>query len=296
MRRLALLLLMLASAAHAADVPDHTSLLPARPDPARAPAPAAKGTPPETGAGPICDLIGAEAERTGLPPEFLARLIWKESRFDIRAVSPKGAQGVAQFMPGTAELRGLADPFDPAQAIAASAAYLSDLRQMFGNLGLAAAAYNSGENRVARWITEGGRLPYETIDYVQSITFRPVEWFREEGRELEHRPLAEDQDFAAACRALPVIATRAFGIATRQPWGVRVAGGITGGAAARAFNRARRMYPSVLAGIEPMILRTRRTAGAGRWVALVGAPSRREAQRICARLRAIGGACVVQRS
>ena len=55
--------------------------------------------------GAICSLIEREAHRNGLPPAFFARLIWKESRFDALAVSPKGAEGIAQFMPATAERR-----------------------------------------------------------------------------------------------------------------------------------------------------------------------------------------------
>ena len=69
----------------------------------------------------ICTLIRNAAVAHGLPADFFARLIWKESRFDIRALSPAGAQGIAQFMPQTAKIRGLKDPWDPAQAIPASA-------------------------------------------------------------------------------------------------------------------------------------------------------------------------------
>jgi soluble lytic murein transglycosylase-like protein len=65
----------------------------------------------------LCVLIEKAAEDHGLPKPFFARLIWKESRFDIRAVSPVGAQGVAQFMPATAKRRSLKHPFDPVQAI-----------------------------------------------------------------------------------------------------------------------------------------------------------------------------------
>lgn len=263
------------------------------PAPWRAPLPVVKGPAPPSKGERICVLIEQEAKRHGLPPEFFARLIWKESRFDAKAVSPKGAQGIAQFMPSTARLRGLQDPFDPAQALAASAAYLADLREMFGNLGLAAAAYNSGENRVARWLASGGRLPYETVDYVQSITFRPVEWFREPGREVEPRPLAEGKTFMEGCSALPVIATRALAQSS-SPWGVRVAGGISPRAARRAFRRAQRLYPSVLAGRSPIVRRTRNSRG--RFVAMVGAPSRASARRLCARLIRAGGNCVVQRN
>src|SRR5262249_43185693 len=86
-------------------------------------------------------IILSEAHRQGLPESFFTRLIWKESLFDPRAVSPKGAQGIAQFMPGTARDLGLADPFLAAEALAASAHLLADLRAAFGHLGLAQAAY-----------------------------------------------------------------------------------------------------------------------------------------------------------
>jgi hypothetical protein len=94
-------------------------------------------------------------------------------------VSPKGAQGIAQFMPGTAALRKLSDPFDPARAIPASAHYLSDLSGMFGSLGLAAAAYNAGEQRVADWLSGAGQLPAETKNYVMFITGRSAEEWKD---------------------------------------------------------------------------------------------------------------------
>ncbi len=118
----------------------------------------------------VCRSIETAAKKWNLPPAFFARLIWKESRFNPNAVSPVGASGIAQFMPGTAKLRNLRDPFEPKSAIAASAHYLSDLRSQFGSLGLAAAAYNAGPNRVTRWLGGKSRLPYETRDYVVSIT------------------------------------------------------------------------------------------------------------------------------
>jgi soluble lytic murein transglycosylase-like protein len=65
----------------------------------------------------ICDALAAAGENN-LPVDFFARLIWQESRFDPTAVSRAGAQGVAQFMPATANSRGLADPFDPIESIA----------------------------------------------------------------------------------------------------------------------------------------------------------------------------------
>src|SRR5688572_30669654 len=92
----------------------------------------------------ICRLIETSAAAHALPVGLFTRLIWRESSFRLEVVSRAGAQGVAQFMPGTARGRGLADPFDPEAAIPAAAALLADLSRQFGNLGLAAAAYNAG--------------------------------------------------------------------------------------------------------------------------------------------------------
>src|SRR5437899_8248488 len=123
----------------------------------------------------ICNALAAAAQKNDLPIDFFTRLIWQESRFDPTAVSRAGAQGVAQFMPATASWRGLSDPFDPLEAIAKSAQLLRDLRREFGNLGLAAAAYNAGSGRVHDWL--GGRrpLPGETRAYVRLVTGRSVE-------------------------------------------------------------------------------------------------------------------------
>src|SRR5580658_3782738 len=98
----------------------------------------------ETLVSSICRLIDSSARAQDLPVSFLTRLIWQESNFQPNVSSPAGALGIAQFMPGTAGARGLADPFDPEAAIPKGASLLAELRQQFGNLGLAAAAYNAG--------------------------------------------------------------------------------------------------------------------------------------------------------
>src|SRR5262249_26567358 len=119
--------------------------------------------------------VGGTGAEGGLPAGFLARLLWTESGFRSAATSPAGAAGVAQFMPGTAAARGLADPRDPLTAIPAAARLLIELDRQFGNLGLAAAAYNAGSARVANWLQGGAGLPAETRLYVLAITGRPVE-------------------------------------------------------------------------------------------------------------------------
>ncbi len=250
-----------------------------------------------SGTARICSLIARAADEHGLPRPFFARLIWKESRFDIHALSPAGAQGIAQFMPGTARIRGLANPWDPEQAIPASAHFLADLKARLGNFGLAAAGYNGGPDRVANWVVKGGRLPSETINYVQSITFRPVEWFKEKGREVEPRPLETGKTFEEACRRLPVIHTRAMGAtAGGAPWGVQIAAGITRRAARRAFKRARARLRSVIGGRGAIIVRSRKIGGRRGYSARIGVPTRAAARRLCARIKRIGGACLVRRN
>ena len=118
----------------------------------------------------VCHALEQSAAESGLPVEFFARVIWQESRFDALAVSPKGAAGIAQFMPATASWHGLADPFDPMESLRHSAAYLRELLDQFGNLGLAAAAYNAGPGRVSAWLTNHRALPAETRNYVALVT------------------------------------------------------------------------------------------------------------------------------
>jgi len=239
----------------------------------------------------LCAMIEDAAHAHGLPPAFMARLIWKESRFDAKALSPKGAQGVAQFMPDTARRRGLADPWDAAQAIPASTAYLAELRRRFGNLGLAAAAYNAGEARVERWLADEGGLPAETRAYVRAITFQPAEWFREPDREAASRPLDPALSFQDGCSSLPVMKTRA--LAGGKAWRVQLVGARSRKAALAAFKRLKARHPA-LAG-ETAVVRRSPMRGALAYAVQVERDSRADAAKLCARIRATGGACVVYR-
>ena len=111
--------------------------------------------------------IAAAASANGIAPVLLAALLRSESGFDPRAVSPAGAQGIAQFMPATARGMGLRDPFDPEQAIPAAARLLGGHLRAFGSVPLALAAYNAGPGAVRRY---GGVPPYrETQAYVARV-------------------------------------------------------------------------------------------------------------------------------
>ncbi|MGB3503088.1 MAG: lytic transglycosylase domain-containing protein [Mesorhizobium sp.] len=246
----------------------------------------------------ICDLIDRHARANGLSPHWFARLIWKESRFDAGAVSPAGAQGIAQFMPGTAKMRGLADPFDPEQAIPASAKYLSEMRTSFGNLGLAAAAYNSGETRTGNWLARGGFLPLETEEYVLDIMGEPAERFSDRSYQGTIRPLDPKLGFDEACRNLRVIMSRTVPMARIhvKPWGVQVAGNFRQSAAMRQLDRARASVP-LLRQYQPVVGRVRSPMGRrGIYAVRIGVDSRSTADDICRKLRASGGSCVVVRN
>ena len=123
----------------------------------------------------ICGSLAEAARRNDLPTPFFIRLLYQESGFRPEAISMSGAMGMAQFMPETATDRNVDNPFDPLQAIPASARLLRDLQKKFGNLGLATAAYNAGPKRVQDWMTNKGQLPQETQDYVRAITGWAVE-------------------------------------------------------------------------------------------------------------------------
>lgn len=114
-------------------------------------------------------IVAAAARTYGLDGALLHALISVESRYNPKAVSRAGAVGLMQLMPVTALRYGVADSFDPVQNINGGAQYLSDLLKLFnGDVSLAIAAYNAGENAVVRY---GNRIPpfTETRDYVPKV-------------------------------------------------------------------------------------------------------------------------------
>ncbi len=146
----------------------------------------------------LCRLIETAAREHGVAADFLTNLIWRESNFSARAVSRRGAQGIAQVMPSTAAERGLADPFDPEQAIPQAARLLADLARRFGNLGLAAAAYNAGAGRVSRWLAKEVALPPATRNFVLLVTGRTPEDWAAQGKAESPQPGAAP----ASCTAI----------------------------------------------------------------------------------------------
>jgi len=250
---------------------------------------ASPSSPPET----VCDTLAAVAVHHELPADFFIRLIWQESRFNPSAVSFKGAQGIAQFMPGTARQRGLEDSFDPGQAIPKSAELLRDLNREFGNLGLAAAACNAGSGRVYDWLAGRKPLPGETVAYVRLVTGRSAEEW------------AGRQKTAEASGAVRVPCTQA-GLTIpdaagtvplpRRPvpaWGAEVAGGPTQAKALARYREVQAKYSAILGGREPHFVVRGIVGDAGAVRARAAAETRADADKVCAALRAAAWSCDV---
>lgn len=163
------------------------------------------GTAPQVPLDDLCSELVTSAENNGLPVAFFANLIWQESRLRENAVSPKGALGIAQFMPKVAVESGLQNPFDPKQALSASARLLRELRDQFGNLGFVAAAYNAGAKRVSEWLGRHRTLPRETRGYVMNITGSSVEQWQKAPPNDDALQLAR----RLPCRDLPAFAALA---------------------------------------------------------------------------------------
>ena len=123
-----------------------------------------------SGSADIDQHIRKNASRVGIDPYLVFLVIEQESHFHTRIVSPKGAQGLMQLMPGTARRFGVRKPFDAGDNIRGGTQYLKELLTMFnGRVDLALASYNAGEGRVLDY---GNRVPpfKETRDYVKRIS------------------------------------------------------------------------------------------------------------------------------
>lgn len=128
----------------------------------------AQQPPPE-----LRSMMEQAALEAGISPDLLEALVAIESGFNVRAVSPKGAQGLTQLMPATARSLGVSDPFDPLQNLRGGARYLAQMLARFGDVKLALAAYNAGPGAVERF---GRQVPpySETVAYVENVLARLV--------------------------------------------------------------------------------------------------------------------------
>lgn len=259
----------------------------------------------------VCITLGQEALANDLPAAFFTRLIWQESRFNPNARSHAGAEGIAQFMPGTARWRGLGDSYDPFEALRASARWLAELKTQFGNLGLAAAAYNAGPGRVQAWLARGGYLPAETRAYVRIITGRSAEDWAQ-GKASDSDMMAKNTIpctqiakllvghgvDGAATVAAQAPAREKSAQAALTPWGVQLTGDWSKDRALADYRKLQKKFPALLGQRLPLVLGSPTTGrGSAPWYRVrVGEATRERAAQLCAKLEAAGGQCLVFRN
>jgi Transglycosylase SLT domain len=282
---------------------------PAAPNAAAPPAAPNAGAPPSEAAAPaphpptpddICRAIEQDAAENELPVEFFARVIWQESRFNARAVSNKGAQGIAQFMPATANYRGLVDPFDPIEALKNSARYLRDLKARFGNLGLAAAAYNAGPGRVSAWLTSHRPLPGETRNYVAIITgWTADEWAAATPPKTSETTIPQGVPCTRLANLILAPKEEAQRMAAYVPrWGMQLTANWSESKAWATYRTIQKQYAALIGDREPIVIRSR---GIGLGTAMrfnirIADDDRTYLEKFCQKLIAAGGACVVLRN
>src|ERR1700726_676544 len=208
-------------------------------------------------------------------------------------------------MPGTASERRLLDPFDPVQALPKSAEFLRELRTQFGNLGLAAAAYNAGPRRVQEWLAGSGPMPQETRNYVVAITGSTVDVWAKAGGNCK----MPDRAPTANCRELMALLRRApnpfitqleqhVNLSAAKLWGVQLAAGFDRDKALAMYARAIKRLSAVIGDQDPSLLSSvMRSRGTRAFYQVrIGADTRQAADDLCNRIRRAGGACFVLRN
>jgi hypothetical protein len=254
----------------------------------------------------VCPEIRSAAAANNLPADFLMRLIWQESRFIPTAVSQAGAQGIAQFMPATARWRGLTNPFDPYWSIRESAQWLGELRTQFGNLGLAAAAYNAGPRRIEDWLSGKRGLPRETKAYVRIVTGLAAEEWTRPGLRNNDSFVTAPTDCQNLARSVglrlpsskvkgPPAGREAVSLAPK--WSLQLIGDASETRALAAYGTLRNKFPGILGSRPPVVIK-RQLGGRSPpfWYQIrIAENSRERADALCSELRSAGGRCLVLR-
>jgi Transglycosylase SLT domain len=209
--------------------------------------------------------------------------------------------GIAQFMPATAQFRGLADPLDPIEALKNSASYLHDLRAQFGNLGLAAAAYNAGPGRVSAWLASKTPLPGETRNYVAIVTGRPVdEWASATPPKIAESTIPLGVPCAKLANLiLPPAAElqRVAGPPTPR-WGMQLTAGSTENQAWTLYRPIGKRYAALIGNREPVVIARRNINfnNTMRYNIRISDDDKTGLDKLCAKIMSAGGACVVLRN
>ena len=170
------------------------------------------------------------------------------------------------------------------------------MRAKFGNLGLAAAAYNAGPQRMQDWLSGKRTLPSETLAYVRRVTGHSAEeWKRPDARTWQVS-IASDTPCVGTTKlaAKPAPAAPSTPPAPRAAWAVQLIGDRLESSALSRYAQLQKKYQAILGGREPLLVRT--TMGkAAIWHRIsIAADTRDAAETLCSRLRAVGGSCLVQ--
>jgi hypothetical protein len=191
------------------------------------------------------------------------------------------------------------------QALPKSAEFLSELRNQFGNLGLAAAAYNAGPRRVQEWLAGSGPMPQETRHYVAAITGTTVDEWAKAGKNAK----MSDHANHTGCHELMALLKRApnyfvteleehVKLGADRPWGVQLAAGFDREQALAMYSRAMSRLREVIGDQDPTLLGSIfRSRGTRTFYQVrIGTDTRPDANDLCNRIRRAGGACLVLRN
>lgn len=266
--------------------------------------PAKTDRPPGLPADRLCRALQRNAMGRDLPALFFVRLIWQESRFNHTAVSKVGAQGIAQFMPPTAREWGLRNPFDPAMSLRKSAELLAHLKEKFGNVGLAAAAYNAGPYRVQKWLKGKSSLPRETRHYVKTITGHAAKHWRDAASDKSDESIANEP--ARALRYSYALESKCLELANsvlnspwpNGAWNVRVVENVSQAEALNQVEALRRKLADGDDVTRPLIepIDEVDEDGRPRFAVDIARSTHSEAWEMCSRMRKNGKGCRILRS
>lgn len=247
-----------------------------------------------------CNAIEVFSKRHGLNTGFFARLIWQESRFDPNALSHANARGIAQFIPSTARLRGLKDPYNPADALEHSAQYLAEMVKRYGNEGMAAIGYNGGERRASGFL-EGKGLAPETVNYVPIITGLTAEQWRDTPPKDHDFRLDKTKSFYAACsemarkRKLTPIKRVKPAPPPIKPWGVQLGFGVSKKAARNKISQQTGSCRATVRRekLDLIYVKNRVSGKKGYFFGRIGRNTRQSAQKLCTTLKRQRCRCLV---
>src|SRR5580700_10021376 len=203
-------------------------------------------------------------------------------------------------MPRTADWRGLADPFDPIEALKHSASYLHNLQTQFGNLGLAAAGYNAGPGRVSAWLAGRRALPSETRNYVAIITgWTADEWAAPKPPQTAETTIPQGVPCTRLANVILAPKDEARRIAAYVPrWGMQLTADWSESKAWALYRSLQKKYAALIGDREPVVLRARMPGmgAAMRYEIRIADDNRFYLEKFCQKLMSAGGACLVLRN